>query len=443
MRSRLEISNDIILFNKQSGIRFVKKIHIAFTTIIVIGVIFTSSIVIQPCVKWNFDVDAFSGKASGTWEPLPAIYCALGISEVSDETINEVKNVITEYQKIKEQTELKEAEKAKLFNETKVLEPLAEKNPSLVPILENRKANLEEIDNELGELSSELATVEVQYMKSVDSLNVVVASEEDNYKRFSKIQSLLGATIELDQKTYTWTDKVYITVVAPGANKDPNVKDMIGMHELTVETKSGNKLEYSLVEEKSDSGIFIGEITLTGFPFYDVNNDGKDDDASGKTYGSGPLDGHLETEAVDEIIITYEFDKDFYVVGSAIIRWNIGETMFVDDAYQVNELATIRVVDPDLNTHPDEMDLVKVRVSSTTYPDGIDIILQETNNASGIFEGLLKFTTEQKSSMNTLRVSFGDEITAKYIDKTLPKPYSVGETLEIESTSYVEETLMP
>ena len=37
-----------------------------------------------------------------------------------------------------------------------------------------------------------------------------------------------GATIELDQNVYTWTDKVFITVVATDYNFDSNVIDEIG-----------------------------------------------------------------------------------------------------------------------------------------------------------------------------------------------------------------------
>ena len=40
--------------------------------------------------------------------------------------------------------------------------------------------------------------------------------------------SNFGATVELDQKVYTWTDRVYITVVAPDMNFDPNLIDTIG-----------------------------------------------------------------------------------------------------------------------------------------------------------------------------------------------------------------------
>lgn len=37
-----------------------------------------------------------------------------------------------------------------------------------------------------------------------------------------------GATIELDQKVYTWTDKVYITMVAPDLNFNSSINDEIG-----------------------------------------------------------------------------------------------------------------------------------------------------------------------------------------------------------------------
>ena len=40
--------------------------------------------------------------------------------------------------------------------------------------------------------------------------------------------SNFGATVELDQNVYTWTDKVFITVVASDYNFDSNIVDEIG-----------------------------------------------------------------------------------------------------------------------------------------------------------------------------------------------------------------------
>jgi exoribonuclease R len=46
--------------------------------------------------------------------------------------------------------------------------------------------------------------------------------------------------VELDQKVYTWTDKVYITIVAPDHNFDSNLIDEIGE---SAEDKSRLQLE--------------------------------------------------------------------------------------------------------------------------------------------------------------------------------------------------------
>ena len=52
--------------------------------------------------------------------------------------------------------------------------------------------------------------------------------QEDEDIGLTVYTSNFGATIELDQKVYTWTDKVYITVVAPDHNMDSGLVDEIG-----------------------------------------------------------------------------------------------------------------------------------------------------------------------------------------------------------------------
>jgi len=53
--------------------------------------------------------------------------------------------------------------------------------------------------------------------------------------------SNFGATVELDQKVYTWTDKVYITVVAPDHNFDSNLIDTIGSSNADPTTVSSSE----------------------------------------------------------------------------------------------------------------------------------------------------------------------------------------------------------
>ena len=69
--------------------------------------------------------------------------------------------------------------------------------------------------------------------------------QEDEDIGLTVYTSNFGATIELDQKVYTWTDKVYITVVAPDHNFDSGLVDEIGNTDndpVKVSTR-GNQLD--------------------------------------------------------------------------------------------------------------------------------------------------------------------------------------------------------
>jgi len=92
--------------------------------------------------------------------------------------------------------------------------------------------------------------------------------QEDEDIGLTVYTSNFGATIELDQKVYTWTDKVYITIVAPDHNFDSGLVDEIGntaSDPIKVSTRGNELTQYKLVESGADTGIFIGEVTLTGF----------------------------------------------------------------------------------------------------------------------------------------------------------------------------------
>ena len=115
--------------------------------------------------------------------------------------------------------------------------------------------------------------------------------------------SNFGATIELDQKVYTWTDKVYITIVAPDHNFDSALVDEIGdsnLDPIQVSTRSADIDNYKLVETGPDTGIFTGEVILIGF---DHNADGDTETGTDAGYdnpqrdtspdGSGPTNGYL------------------------------------------------------------------------------------------------------------------------------------------------------
>ena len=267
--------------------------------------------------------------------------------------------------------------------------------------------------------------------------------DQDEDIRLTVFTSNFGATIALDQKVYTWTDKVYITVVAPDHNFDNNLIDEIGESDedpLRVATKGYDLDNYRLVETGFDTGIFTGEVILTGFDHPVLTGSVE---YSGRTSGHGPTDGLLETPSDGGISVSYEFSEDETVFTSSIIRWNIGDVQWLEASYPASATGVLRVIDPDMNLNPEAVDNFDVNVKSDTDASGITLTVTETNEATGIFEGTIFFTTTGGSSGHRLRVSEGDTVTADYSDDTLPSPYTTGDSESITSTTIIGTIVPP
>jgi hypothetical protein len=260
--------------------------------------------------------------------------------------------------------------------------------------------------------------------------------------------SNFGATIELDQKVYTWTDKVYITIVAPDHNFDSGLVDEIGntsSDPIKVSTRGNELSNYKLVESGADTGIFIGEVTLAGM-IHDADGDGTNDitsSAATLTTGNGPTEGQLATTDNDGLTVSFEFSEDETVVGSALIRWNIGEVQWLEASYPASGTGVIRVIDADMNLNPEAIDNFAVDAWSDSDAGGIDLTVTETNEATGIFEGTVFFTTANDSSGHRLRVAEGDTVTAEYEDNTLPEPYTTADELDITATTLIGTIVPP
>jgi hypothetical protein len=168
--------------------------------------------------------------------------------------------------------------------------------------------------------------------------------QEDEDIGLTVYTSNFGATVELDQKVYTWTDKVYITIVAPDHNFDSGLVDEIGntsTDPIKVSTRGYDINTYKLVESGPDTGIFIGEVILTGFS-HDADGDSTTGTATNgydvtpsttSSTTAGPTDGKLQTSDNDGLTVSFEFSEDETVVGSALIRWNIGEVQWLEASY--------------------------------------------------------------------------------------------------------------
>jgi hypothetical protein len=273
--------------------------------------------------------------------------------------------------------------------------------------------------------------------------------DEDEDVNLTLYTSNFGATVELDQKVYSWTDKVYVTIVAPDHNFDGDLVDEIGNTDLDpikISTRGFDLDNYKLVETGTDTGIFTGEVILTGFE-HDADGDSTTGDSgidtNPRTSGNGPTDGYLEADDDDGITVSFEFSEDETVVGSALIRWNIGEVQWLEASYPATGTGVVRIIDPDMNLDPEAVDNFDVDVWSDSDAGGIDLTVTETNEATGIFEGTVFFTVTDESSGHRLRVAEGDTVTAEYEDNTLPDPYTTADELDITATSLIGTVVPP
>ena len=246
------------------------------------------------------------------------------------------------------------------------------------------------------------------------------------------------APIFTDKPVYSWTDKIIISINVPSWNSNPNQIDSIGeseSHPIKISSGENSLKPYRLTETNSNSGIFSGEIILTGF-LHDVDGDGSFD-TNPKTFGNGPTNGFLESDVNDFISISFEFADGIILVESIPVNWNHGTIKFSKDTFLSNDLIDVRIIDPDLNLNPEMIDTVNIEVFSSSDAGGLSITAIETSERSGNFISTFSLS-ENISSGNRLYAIPGDTIIAKYDDHTLPKPFSKSDSQYVETVANVD-----
>jgi len=219
--------------------------------------------------------------------------------------------------------------------------------------------------------------------------------------------------IIFDKEEYTPFDEVKVSIVSPDSNDEPF---QINIVDVTVSSSSQSGVAARIRETGLNTGIFEEEFVLT--PNEDF------------------FDGDLVAQREDGITVEFRIDEDTVVSKSVFINYHIGNIMFDKDSFSIDDRGIVRVIDPDENKNPDTIDTITIRLWSTTDRGGLNIILRETGDRTGIFEEFVTFTRDEESTGTRLRVSDGDTITAKYTDKTLPPPASLDSdnmfTVEVE-----------
>jgi len=257
-----------------------------------------------------------------------------------------------------------------------------------------------------------------------------------------QIQLAEASGINFNKKAYTWTSLVHIIVHAPDFDSDPNLVDTI---DVSVSTRGNTLSPYKLVETGTHTGIFAGNVTLTGDPALKGTQgvDGKGMNPTGLQMGSGPNDGFLPSENNDGVTVSFEYTRDQTVTGSTIIQWNMGQIQWLQQNYQPNDQGVLQIVDPDMNLNPKAIDKFEASVWSDSDSSGTKITMTETGKDTGIFQGHVYFTSDSHSSGERLHVTPGDNIVGDYIDRTLPFPHSPSDEMHITATTTVGTTILP
>jgi hypothetical protein len=252
------------------------------------------------------------------------------------------------------------------------------------------------------------------------------------------------APIFTDREIYTWTDKIRFTIIAPSWDENRNGIDSIGTdegHLIKISTSEHSLEPYKLTETGTSSGVFTGEVILTGF-LHDVDGDGKDD-TTPRTFGTGPTNGFLETNRDEGITISFEFADGVVLTKSAQVSWNISNIRFSQPTYSMGDTATMQVFDPDMNLDPEGIDTVELQVSSISDKAGILVDAIETSEESGLFVASISFTPTSPSGGNRLFTLPGETIIVKYDDYTLPAPYSISDHIAITAESNIISDVPP
>ncbi|MGI9567165.1 MAG: hypothetical protein ACR2LL_09165 [Nitrosopumilus sp.] len=159
--------------------------------------------------------------------------------------------------------------------------------------------------------------------------------------------------------------------------------------------------------------------------------------------GSGPTNGFLQIDRDSAVTISFEFADGVVLTNSVPVNWNLGTVQFAEDLFLSSDTIIIRVFDLDMNLNPEAIDSIPLHVFSDSNVAGITVDALETNESSSSFVATVSLSHTLPSSGNRLYSLPGDEIFAKYDDHTLPKPYSISDNLEIETSAKIDSSVRP
>ena len=244
-----------------------------------------------------------------------------------------------------------------------------------------------------------------------DELKIYVKfGDGDTISKSVKIMWNAGL-IGFDLPEYQLEQFAKLQVTDPDMNLNPDTLDKIQLHVFSDSDKAG--LLVDAIETMETSGMFE---TVVSFSSYDVSSGDRlfvlIGDSIYAKYTDYTLPSPYSIDDDSDLVVTSKIVDEntlFPIPSSANMVWELSSYFGTDDGM-------IQVIDPDMNLNSDRIDTFPIYVWSESDNDGIDVVLVETDESTGIFQGTVTFTTSDESSGNRLRVSPGDIVHAKYLD---------------------------
>ncbi|MEM2881578.1 MAG: hypothetical protein QXP73_06715 [Candidatus Methanomethylicaceae archaeon] len=229
------------------------------------------------------------------------------------------------------------------------------------------------------------------------------------YTATVKVASYTG-TLSIDKNEYGLGSKMVITVDDPDLNTDITTAQST---QVTLRVSGYADQTLTLDEDGASSSVFS-----TTYTWSSTNTD-----LIGKTfqiYYKDSVDANGNTV--------------YAVVTGTVKSWD-AEVSFDKAYYNIGDIATITVKDPDLNKNPSQIETSTVTVTSDSDPVGQTITVTETGVNTGVFTGKIQISSAFATGKVYAKV--GDTIKAEYKDN-LPADFaSTGKAKTFSGTAIV------
>ena len=246
----------------------------------------------------------------------------------------------------------------------------------------------------------------------------------------------------LDKDRYSWRDMAVITVAAPEIDLPSDGEGEIGGagtdYAVSLRTGRGTLDGYRLIESRPGSGIFVGQVRLTGFADASTATKGLSMPEAGKTSGNGPFNGRLACGS-DDVLTLALVSPSGVVEKSAEIGWTLGTVKWLEGSYESPGRGVVRLYDADIGGDPRVAGTATIRVKSGADGEGIDATLLETGAGTGVYEGAVYFDPDRPSGGQVLHTAEEDTVTAHYTDVTLPPGYDPDSRLPVKAAVVITQ----